>query len=159
MSPFQKMVIPPPMSAHTITMKSPVNQVSFGAGLHKHNMMVKCSKNLAYIKYDQSSPSYQSCDVILEDNSSDIDALGQIALLSGDFVASLLCNEEDTQLELFKFNQDTLKLEKRFILSLKFIDDFTDEIGYEINFFILANRKHLYCKIGSKVKFLVGEFS
>lgn len=109
------MVIPPPMSAHTIALKSPINQVSFGAGLAKHNMMVKCSKNLAYLKYDQLSPSYQSCDVILEDGTTAVvDALGQIVLLSGDFVASLRCDEEETLLAIFKFNQDTLKMEKRF---------------------------------------------
>lgn len=109
MSPFEKMVIPPPMSAHTVALKSPINEVSFCVGQDKHNMMVKCSKNLSYIKYDKLPPSYRSCDVILED----VDTLGQIVMLSGDFVVSLQCAEEETQLVLFKFNQDTLKMEKR----------------------------------------------
>ena len=115
MSPFEKMVIPPPMSAHAITLKSPVNQVSFGVGPDKHNMIVKSSKNLSYIKYDQSSPSYQSCDITFEeDEITDVNTLSQIVLLSNDFVVSLRCDEEETLLVLFKFNQGTLKMEKRF---------------------------------------------
>ena len=130
MSSFERMVIPPPMSAHTISLKSPVNQVSFDVGPNKHNMLTKCSQSLAYLKYDQSALSYQSCDVLMGDSS---EVLGQIVLLNGNFVASLRCNEDETQLVLFEFHHNTLRMEKRSfypIFWLKFLEIFDLLIYY-----------------------------
>ena len=41
---------------------------------------------------------------------------GQIVLLNNDFIASLKCTETKTELVLFKLKEDSMQIEKRFVL-------------------------------------------
>lgn len=61
------MIVPPPMSAHTVEMKSSISMLSFGGGKNQHNVITYLSScQFMVIKYD-SDGTYCNKDVIMNE--------------------------------------------------------------------------------------------
>ena len=69
LTPFKLMILPPPMSTHTVKVPSAINMISFGVQKYQHNAIVQLSNKQFYLlNYSYDKKQYNFVKVTSDEN-------------------------------------------------------------------------------------------